>query len=85
MSDEKKTHPEHKYSVTFVSKVGTKKSPSFGLVKSYNLSYNSDLSYNFISCKFFHIVRRVSFNIWKAGAVVWFVAKEFNAKIETES
>ena len=24
MSEEKKTHPEHKYSVTFVSKVGTK-------------------------------------------------------------
>ena len=23
MSEEKKTHPEHKYSVTFVSKVGT--------------------------------------------------------------
>ena len=25
MSEEKKTHPEHKYSVTFVSKVGTKR------------------------------------------------------------
>ena len=24
LSEEKKTHPEHKYSVTFVSKVGTK-------------------------------------------------------------
>ena len=24
---EEKTHPEHKYSVTFVSKVGTKKQP----------------------------------------------------------
>ena len=25
MSEEKKTHPEHKYSITFGSKVGTKK------------------------------------------------------------
>ena len=55
-----------------------KKLPSIGLVKSYNLSYNSDLSYNFFSCKsFFHIVSRVSFNVCKAGAAVWFVAKEF--------
>ena len=29
LSEEKKTQPEHKYSVTFVSKVGTK-IPNFG-------------------------------------------------------
>ena len=40
MSEEKKTHPEHKYSVTFISKVGTIMKSQIELIDSKNDGYS---------------------------------------------
>ena len=48
MSEEKKTHPEHKYSVTFVSKVGTIRKLIYFFIIQIICSLYPQINYNWI-------------------------------------